>query len=73
MPIKTILLAASILTTVAMSGQAAAAYSNVASRHVRYETTFDQRVSRPFSGFNQTPWSTTVGGYRYHGGPKSDD
>jgi hypothetical protein len=30
-------------------------------------------VSRPFSGFNQTPWSTTVDGYRYHGGPKSDD
>ena len=70
--IKTIFLAASILTTVAMSGQAAA-YSNVASRHVRYETTFDQRVSRLFSGFNQTPWSTTVDGYRYHGGPKSDD
>jgi hypothetical protein len=69
-----ILLAASILTFAAMTGQSFA-YSNVSPRPVRHDPTSSDQSPRSFKALDQAiaPWAAASGGYRYYGGPKSND
>jgi hypothetical protein len=69
-----ILLVASILTFAAMAGQAFA-YSNVSPRPVQHDTAVSDQSPRSFKALDQeiAPWAAASGGYRYYGGPKSND
>jgi hypothetical protein len=68
------LLAASILTFAATTGQAVA-YSNVSPRPALHETISNNQSPRSFKALDQeiAPWAAASGGYRYYGGPKSND
>jgi hypothetical protein len=70
---RKIILAASTVVLVAISGQAFA-YSVVAPKPA-YQVTSDEQVSRAFNAFDRTS-APSVGEpdtHRYHGGPKSND
>jgi hypothetical protein len=71
--VRKIILAASTVVLVAISGQAFA-YSVVAPKPA-HQVTFEEQVPRAFDAFDRT--SARLAGepdtYHYHGGPKSND
>jgi hypothetical protein len=70
---RKIILAASTVVLVAISGQAFA-YSVVAPKPA-HQVTFEEQVPRAFDAFDRTsaPSAGEHDTYRYHGGPKSND
>jgi hypothetical protein len=70
---RKIILAASTMVLVAISGQAFA-YSVVAPNPA-HQVTFEEQVPRAFTAFDRTsaPSAGEPDTYRYHGGPKSND
>jgi hypothetical protein len=69
---RKIILAASTVALVAISGQAFA-YSVVAPKRAQ-QVTFEEQVPRAFNAFDRTsaPSAGEPGTYRYQGGPKSN-
>jgi hypothetical protein len=71
--VRKIILAASTVVLVAISGQAFA-YSVVAPKPA-HQVTFEEQVPRAFDAFDRTSerLAGEPGTYHYHGGPKSND
>ena len=71
--VRQIILAASTVVLVAISGQAFA-YSVVAPKPA-HQVTFEEQVPRAFDAFDRTSarLAGEPGTYHYHGGPKSND
>jgi hypothetical protein len=72
---KTLALAASIMTLIAISGQA---FADTAPKNVRYwpaATAPSDQQAYAFNAFDQAfaKQTTEPDAYRYHGGPKSND
>jgi hypothetical protein len=71
--VRKIILAASTVVLVAISGQAFA-YSVVAPKPA-HQVTFEEQAPRAFDAFDRksAPLAGEPDTYRYHGGPKSND
>ena len=73
---KNLALVASVVTLVAISGQAFAATAAANSRYWPESTgPYNPRVENAFNAFDSTMATQTAepNAYRYHGGPKAND